>query len=161
MVYTLTDTHQIACHGSFASVEEAILYARNLQTNFGLCRTFNVGGYIDGKFQVVYEEKSLAPEVELDIESEYVHRKVWLLTQVGGEDDRLVGVYSMFSNAHRRFVDEVERIAKELNLGQWSVTAKEDGFTDCVLQGTTKGSPFATFRVTSHKVDEHEPATVS
>lgn len=159
-MYILTDTFQIACHGSFPSVEEAVFHARGLQT-LGLCRTFNVGGYSDGKFQVVYEEPDPAPEVELKIESEYIHRQVKLLTQIGGEDDRLVGVFSMFYKAHDRFLDEVEAIAKELNLGAWSVTSKEGPEGEIVLQATTKGSPFATFKVTTHKVDEHEPAIVS
>jgi hypothetical protein len=52
-IYTLTDATQIACHGSFSSVNDAITHARQLQ-EFGLCQTFTVGGYSDGKFVTVF-----------------------------------------------------------------------------------------------------------
>lgn len=51
--YMLTDATQIASHGSFASVNDAITYAKQLQ-EFGLCQTFTVGGYSDGKFVTVF-----------------------------------------------------------------------------------------------------------
>lgn len=51
--YILTDSTQIACHGSFPSIEEAAAYARQLQ-ELGLCQTFTVGGYSDGKYVNVF-----------------------------------------------------------------------------------------------------------
>lgn len=52
-MYTLTDTNQIACHGSFTSIAEARNYAYELR-KIGLCKTYNIGTYIDGKWEVVY-----------------------------------------------------------------------------------------------------------
>ena len=55
-MYTLTDTHQIACHGSNPDLDSAIDYAKSLQS-FGLCKSFSIGTYIAGKFTEVYKEK--------------------------------------------------------------------------------------------------------
>lgn len=44
-MFTLTDTSQIACHGtSFKNVAEAKNYAISLQ-KFGLCRSYSIGKY--------------------------------------------------------------------------------------------------------------------
>lgn len=55
MSFTLTDTTQVSCHGtSFKSLAEAKNYAISLQ-EFGLCETYSVGEYRDGKYVNVYK----------------------------------------------------------------------------------------------------------
>jgi hypothetical protein len=54
MSYTLTATDQIACYGtSFKSIAEARNYAMSLQ-GLGLCKSFSVGQYRNGKHVEVY-----------------------------------------------------------------------------------------------------------
>lgn len=53
-MFTLTDTNQIACHGtSFKNLKEANDYALLLQ-EFNLCKTYSIGKYIDGKHIEVF-----------------------------------------------------------------------------------------------------------
>lgn len=53
-MFTLTDTHQISCHGtSFGSIAEAKNYAISLQ-ELGLCKTYSIGKYADGGHVEVY-----------------------------------------------------------------------------------------------------------
>lgn len=57
-MYTLTDTHQIACHGtSFPSIIAAKTYARRLQS-LGLCQTYSIGYYSEKGHVEVYNSKS-------------------------------------------------------------------------------------------------------
>jgi len=50
----LTDTKQIACHGtSFQNVAEAKNYAILLQ-EYGLCESFSIGRYYNGKYIEIY-----------------------------------------------------------------------------------------------------------
>ena len=51
--YYLTDTYQLACHGTYANIAKAKNYAHSLQ-ELGLCKTFNIGTYINGKFEIIY-----------------------------------------------------------------------------------------------------------
>lgn len=54
-MFTLTDTTQVACHGTgFQSIAEAKEYAITLRNNYGLCKSFSIGTYKDGKFVEVY-----------------------------------------------------------------------------------------------------------
>ena len=58
MMFTLTDTNQIACHGtSFSSLADAMNYAISLQ-KFGLCVTYMVGQYTKEGHIMVYDSKS-------------------------------------------------------------------------------------------------------
>jgi hypothetical protein len=53
--YTLTSLDQIACHGtSFPSAAAAKNYAFELQRQWGLCKSFIIGCYKDGKHIEVY-----------------------------------------------------------------------------------------------------------
>jgi hypothetical protein len=54
-MFTLTDTNQIACHGtSFRTFNDAKTYAIYLQS-IGLCVTFSIGCYLDGKHVGVFD----------------------------------------------------------------------------------------------------------
>lgn len=58
MMFTLTDTNQIACHGtSFRSLADARNYAIRLQ-KLGLCVTYKVGQYTKEGHIMVYDSKS-------------------------------------------------------------------------------------------------------
>jgi hypothetical protein len=57
--YILTDTTQVACHGSFTSLENAMAYGKQMQ-ELGLCETYTVGGYTDGMFQSIF---TFSPEL--------------------------------------------------------------------------------------------------
>ena len=57
-MFTLTDTNQIACHGtSFQSLAEAKNYAMRLQ-KLGLCVTYMIGQYAKEGHIMVYDSKS-------------------------------------------------------------------------------------------------------
>lgn len=56
-MFTLTDTHQIACHGtSFSTLDYTKNYAKYLQT-LGLCKTYMIGQYINMKHIKVFDSK--------------------------------------------------------------------------------------------------------
>lgn len=57
-MFTLTDTNQIACHGtSFKSLADARNYAISLQ-EWGLCKTYSVGQYTkEGHIEVYNSSK--------------------------------------------------------------------------------------------------------
>lgn len=58
MMFTLTDTNQIACHGtSFRSLADAKNYAIELQ-GYGLCKTYMIGQYTKEGHIMVYDSKS-------------------------------------------------------------------------------------------------------
>ena len=58
IIFTLTDTNQIACHGtSFKSLAEAKNHAIRLQ-KFGLCVTYMIGQYAKEGHIMVYDSKS-------------------------------------------------------------------------------------------------------
>ncbi len=64
-MFTLTDTNQLACHGtSFQTIEEAHNYAISLQ-EFGLCKTYCIGQYVDGGFVNVYDSVEPHRQVKL------------------------------------------------------------------------------------------------
>lgn len=53
-MFTLTDTTQIACHGtSFRSLAEAKNYAIDLQ-KLGLCKSYSIGQYTEKGHVEVY-----------------------------------------------------------------------------------------------------------
>jgi len=57
--YTLTDTKLIACHGtSFPTMKAAMDYAKELYNEFGLCESFSIGCYKNGKYVEVYNSKN-------------------------------------------------------------------------------------------------------
>ena len=53
MMFMLTDTSQIAYHGSFETLAEAKNYAVILQ-QWELCKSYSIGKYIDRRFVEVY-----------------------------------------------------------------------------------------------------------
>ena len=54
--YHLTDTTSICCHGTcFPDMATAKNYAELLKRECGLCKTYSIGCYIDGKYVKVYE----------------------------------------------------------------------------------------------------------
>lgn len=56
-MFGLTDTTQIACHGtSFKSIAEARNYATTLQ-ELNLCKTFSIGQYTKEGYVEVYNSK--------------------------------------------------------------------------------------------------------
>ena len=58
MMFTLTDTNQIGCHGtSFRSLTDAKNYAIKLQ-GYGLCKTYMIGQYAKEGHIMVYDSKS-------------------------------------------------------------------------------------------------------
>ena len=58
IIFTLTDTNQIACHGtSFRSLADAKNYAIKLQ-GYGLCKTYMIGQYAKEGHIMVYDSKS-------------------------------------------------------------------------------------------------------
>jgi len=56
-MFTLNDTSQIACHGTFRSVADAKIYAISLQ-EFGLCMTYMILQYTKEGHIMVYDSKS-------------------------------------------------------------------------------------------------------
>ena len=56
-MFTLNDTNQIACHGTFRSIANAKNYAISLQ-EFGLCMTFMILQYTKEGHIMVYDSKS-------------------------------------------------------------------------------------------------------
>jgi hypothetical protein len=64
-MFTLTDTNQLACHGtSFQSIEEAHNYAISLQ-ELGLCKTYCIGQYASNGFINVYDSAASHQQVKL------------------------------------------------------------------------------------------------
>lgn len=58
IMFTLTDTNQIACHGtSFRSLADAKNHAISLQ-EYGLCRSYSIGKYTKEGHIMVYDSKS-------------------------------------------------------------------------------------------------------
>jgi hypothetical protein len=53
MSFILTDCSQPACHGGYPTLEAAQKQADALAKH-GLCESYSVGTYIDGKFVEVY-----------------------------------------------------------------------------------------------------------
>ncbi len=57
-MYFLTDTNQLCLHSSsLPNVAAAKNYAYELQQKWGLCKTFSIGCYKNGKYEKVYDSK--------------------------------------------------------------------------------------------------------
>jgi hypothetical protein len=66
-MFTLTDTHLISCHGtSFRNFEEAVNYATKLR-ELGLCRSYSIGQYINGRHKCIYVSSNDLPTTLNDI----------------------------------------------------------------------------------------------
>lgn len=141
-MFTLTDTNNIACHGtSFGSLLEAKNYAINLQ-KFGLCKSYSIGQYTkDGHIEVYnsskdgvvdrpsWDEYFLGLAIAVSVRSHDAQTKHGCII---AKDNRILGVgYNGFP---RDLDDKYLPSTREAGKYSWMIHSEINAVSNCILR---------------------------